>query len=195
MAVGNRNGNLPVEPSRPAQGRIEDVGKIGGRNDNDLVPLRKPVHQRQQLGDHPLLHFAHHLVAAGRNRIQFVEENNARRLAAGLFEDLPQMGFAFAVKLMDDFGTADGKEIRLRLVRDGPRDQRLAASGRAVQKHAFRRVNSQPLENFRVAQRKLNHFPDSEQMRLQSANVLIGDRSLRYCLGLKLGDQKLRSPG
>jgi hypothetical protein len=110
--------------NRPGRrkGRIEDVGKIGGRNDNDLVPFRKPVHQRQQLGDHPLLHFAYHLVAAGSNGIQFVEEDNAGRLASGLFENLPQVGFAFAAKLMDDFRATDRKEIRLRLVRDGPCD-------------------------------------------------------------------------
>ena len=140
-----------------------------------LLPLGKPVHQRQQLGHHPLLHFAHHLLAARGNGIDFVQEDNAGRLAAGLFEDLPQMGFALAVKLVDDFRAADGKEIRLRLMRDGARDQRLAATRRAIQQHAFGRVDPQPLENFRVAQRQLDHFPDAKQMGLQPADVLIGD--------------------
>src|ERR1035437_719667 len=85
------------------------------------------------------------------------------------------MGFAFPVKLMNDFGAADRKEIRLRLVSDGPGDERLAATWGAIKKHPFRRIDSQPLENFRVAQRKLNHFPYSEQMGFAFPVKLMND--------------------
>ena len=189
VPVGNRNGYLAVKTPRTAQGGIEHVRKIGGANHDHLVPFRQPVHQRQQLRDHPLLHFADNLVAAGRDGIEFVEKDNARRLASSLLENLAQVGFAFAIKLVDHFRSAHGKEIRLRLVRDGARDQRLAASRRPVEQHALGRVDAQPLENFGVTQRQLDHLPDSDQVRPQPANVLVGNRPLGHRLRLKFRDQ------
>ena len=74
VAVRNGDGNLPVEPPRPPQGRIEDIGQVGRRDDDDLPPLGEPVHQRQELGDDPLLDFAHHLLAPGGNGVDLIQK-------------------------------------------------------------------------------------------------------------------------
>ena len=58
------------------------------------------------------------------------------------------MSFTFAVKLVDDFGAADGEKVRLGLLRDGAGDQGLAASGRSIEKYSLRRFNPQERDPF-----------------------------------------------
>ena len=53
-----------------------------------------------------------------------------------------------------------------------------------MQQHALGRVDTQLLENFRIAQRQLDHLADALQLRLQPANVFIGSGARRYFLGL-----------
>ena len=66
-------------------------------------------------------------------------------------------------------------EVRRRLVGHRAGDQRLAGAGRAVEQHALRRVDAQPLEELRVAQRQLDHLADAVELVRQPADVLVGD--------------------
>ncbi len=132
VAVGNGDANLSVKPPWPPQGRIEHIRQVGRRNNDDLLPLGESVHQCQQLGYDPLLDLAHHLLAAGGNGVDLIQEDDAGGLAAALFKNLAQMCFTLAVKLVDDFGPADGIEVRLGLMRNGAGNQRLTASRRPV---------------------------------------------------------------
>ena len=50
-----------------------------------------------------------------------------------LVEELPQVGLALAVELVDDLRPVDREEVGLGFVGHGPGEQRLAAAGRAVQ--------------------------------------------------------------
>ena len=54
VLVGNGDGDFPVEPPGPAQGGVEHVGQVGGRQHDHVLPLRQAVHQGQQLGHHAL---------------------------------------------------------------------------------------------------------------------------------------------
>ena len=193
MAVGNRDADLPVKPPWPPQGRIEHIGQVGRRYDDDLLPLGEPVHQSQQLSDHSLLNLAHHLLAAGSNGVDLIQEDDAGGLAAALFENLPQMRFTLAVELVDNFGTADSIEIRLGLMRNGAGNQRLAASRRPVEKHTFGRVDPQALEDLGVTQGQFDHFADTLELGLQAADVLIGNCAGGHLLRLgPLRDHQLR---
>ena len=51
----------------------------------------------------------------------------------------------------------------------------LPQPGRAVQEHALGRVDAQPLEDLRVAQRQLDDLADAADFALQAADVLVGD--------------------
>ena len=42
VAVGDRDGDLPVEAARPAQRRIQGIGDVGGGNDDDVLALERP---------------------------------------------------------------------------------------------------------------------------------------------------------
>jgi hypothetical protein len=70
------------------------------------------------------------------------------------------MGLAVSVELVDDLGAADGDEMRFGLIGDGPGQHGLAASGGAVEQHAARRVDAEPLEDLRVLHGQLKHLAD-----------------------------------
>ena len=172
VAVGDRDGDLAVETPGPPQGRIERVGEVGRRDHDHVAAAIQPVHQREQLRDHALLHVADHLLAPWRDGVDLVEEDDARRLSRRLLENLAQVRLALAVELVDDLRSVDREEVRLRLVGDGAGDQGLAAAGRAVQQDPLGRVDAQPLEDLRVAQRQLDDLADAVQLRASGRRCL-----------------------
>ena len=78
VLVGNGDGDFAVEAARPAQGRVQGVGQVGGRQHDHVLPLRQAVHQRQQLGDDALLHVADDPLAPRGDGVDLVEEDDAR---------------------------------------------------------------------------------------------------------------------
>src|ERR1035437_5415106 len=83
------------------------------------------------------------------------------------------MGFAFAVKLVDDLWSAHRVEVGLGFMRDGARDQSLSAAGRTIEQHALGGADAEPLEDLGIAQRQFDHFTDTLELRFQSADVLV----------------------
>ena len=84
-AVGARgvDGDLAVEPARAAQGRVDQVRHVGGADDGDLPARDQAVHQRQELGHHPLLDVADDVGPLRGDRVDLVQEDDRRRLCAG----------------------------------------------------------------------------------------------------------------
>ncbi len=77
---------------------------------------------------------------------------------------------------MEEFGVA--------LVGDRAREPRLAGAGRAVEQHALGRLDAEPLEQFGIAQRQLDHLADLVDRVAQSAEIVIGDVGAARLLGL-----------
>ena len=61
------------------------------------------------------------------------------------------------------------------LVGDGAGEPGLAGAGRAVEQHALRRVDPQPLEQLGIAERQLHHLAHLVHRRAEAADVVIGD--------------------
>jgi hypothetical protein len=177
VPVGNGNRDFPVEPPRAAQGRVQGVGQVGGRQNDHVFPLRQSVHQRQQLRHHALLHVADHALPPRGDGVDFVEENNARRALGRLVEEFAQMGLALAVELVDDLRPVDRKEVGIGFMGHRSGQERLAAAGRTVEQNALGGVDPQTLEQLRVFQRQLDDFPHAVQRALQSADVFVRERS------------------
>ena len=152
VAVGDGDGDLPVEPPRPPKRRVQGIGDVGGGNDNDVLALVKTVHQGQEGGHHPLLHVADDIFPPGGDGIDLVDEDDAGSLASGLLKDLAQVGLGLAIELVHYLRAAHREKVGLGLVGDGAGDEGLAAAGGAVEQHPFGRVDSQALEQLGVAQ-------------------------------------------
>ncbi len=65
VAIGNRDGYLPVESSRPPQRGIKGIGQIGRGNDDDVMTAIQAVEQGEQLRDDPLLDVTDDALARG----------------------------------------------------------------------------------------------------------------------------------
>mmetsp|Transcript_2441 Transcript_2441/g.8243 ORF Transcript_2441/g.8243 Transcript_2441/m.8243 type:complete len:673 (+) Transcript_2441:1388-3406(+) len=134
LDVGPVHGDLPVEPSRPEQGRVKDVGPVGGRHDDDSGVALKPVHLGQQLVERllPLVVASANASSPGpSHRVDLVNEDDARGVLLGLLEKVPHTGGSHSDEHLDKLGSRDGEERHAGLTRDGLGQQSLSGSGRA----------------------------------------------------------------
>ncbi len=101
---------------------------------------------------------AEHVDAARlAERVQLIDEDNARRVLHGLGEKIAHPRRADADEHLDEIGTGDAEEWHPGFARHRPRQQRFAGARRADQEHAFRQMAAQPLVFFRVF-KKLDNF-------------------------------------
>ena len=93
--VGAGHRDLAVEAARPQQGGIEDVGPVGGGDQDDALALTEAVHLDEQLVER-LLALVMAAAEAGSalpaHRVDLVHEDDARRVLLGLLEQVPHPG-------------------------------------------------------------------------------------------------------
>src|SRR5436309_630692 len=165
--------DLAVETTGPAQRGIDRLVPIRRADHDDLATAGEAVHQREELGDDPTLDLAGDLLTFRRDRVEFVDEQDARGVLLRLLEFLTKAFLALPVVLRHDLRALNRIEVRARLVRDGLRDEGLARPRRAIKEHPFRWIDAEPLEQFRVLQRELDHLADFHQLLFQPADVLV----------------------
>ncbi len=87
--VGQRHHHAPVEAARSQQRRVEHIGAVGGGDQDDAFVRFEPVHFHQQLVERLLalvVPTAQSRAAMPAHGVNFVNENNARRVLLALFE-------------------------------------------------------------------------------------------------------------
>ena len=187
VAVGDPDLDLAVEAPRPAQGRVEGVRPVRRADDHDLPAGLQSVHERKELRDHPSLDLAGDLVPLRCDAVQFVDEDDARGVFLGLLEDVSEVLLALSVEFGHDLGARDRMEVRVRLRGDGLREQGLPGPRRAMEEDALRRLDAEPLEQLRMAQREFDHLADLPDLGAEPADVLVVDlRDLRPFLFRRL---------
>ena len=134
-------------------------------NDDEILALVEPIHERQKLRNYSFFHVPHNLFPFGSDGIDLIEENDAGAFPTGLVKDLAQVGFALSVKFVYDLGAAYGKEIGIGFPGDCACYERFAASGRAVK--------GEPLWEHR--------FPGGRTPRGSARGVLSFSRILCNC--------------
>ena len=92
--VGPVDDDLPVESSRTEQGRIQNLWAVGGRHEDHALLRVEPVHLGEQLIQRLLAfvvtsHDRTHATGLAE-RIEFVDEDDARRVGLGLREEVAQ---------------------------------------------------------------------------------------------------------
>ena len=162
MHVRQPDHDLAVEAARTQQRRIEHVGAVGRGDHDHAFAAFEAVHLDQQLVERLLalvVSTAQAGAAMAADRVDFVDEDDARRVLLGLLEHVAHAAGADADEHLDEVRTGDREERHLRFARDRFRQQRLAGAGRADHQHAARDLAAEFLEAARIAQ-ELDEFGD-----------------------------------
>ena len=125
-----------VQPAGPEDGRVEDVGPVGGGHQEHAAPHLHPVHLRQQLVHHPARRAAIPIAArrsTRTQRVQLVEKDDTGRGVAGALEAGAHRPFALADVHVEQLGALDGDEVDAGLVGDGLGHEGLATPRRTLE--------------------------------------------------------------
>ena len=172
--IWHPNVNFVVEAAEAAEGLINELGRYGSHNDHVRAFLQA-VHQGEQLRYNASLDLSVGLLTLRRDGIDLVYENDRRGILLRLLEGLAQIRLRLTSKLGHDLGAVDQEEKRASFVGDSSRQQRLAATGRAVHQDAARRLDTDGLEQGRVAQGQLNQLANLRELLAAAADVVVAD--------------------
>ena len=134
LEVGQRHDDLAVEAAGPQQGRVEDVGPVGGGDHDDALGGVEAVHLREHLVERLLalvVAAAEAGAALAADGVDLVDEDDGRGLLAGRLEQVADPAGADADEHLHEVRAAHRQEGHARLAGDGPGEQRLAGAGRA----------------------------------------------------------------
>ena len=131
--VGPVDRDLPVEPAGAQQGRVEDVGPVGGGDQDDAALDVEAVHLDEHLVEGLLalvVAAAHAGTAVPADGVDLVDEDDGRRVGLGLLEQVADPGGADTDEHLDEVRAGDRVERHAGLAGDGPGEQRLAGARR-----------------------------------------------------------------
>ncbi len=158
-AIGPVDDDLPVEAAGAQQRRIEDVGPVRGRDQDDVVLQLEPVHLDEELVQRLLalvVAAAEAGAAMAADRVDLVHEDDARRRLLRLLEEVAHTRGADADEHLDEVGARDREERHARLARDRAREKRLTGAGRPVEENALRDPRAERLKLLRVLEELLD---------------------------------------
>ena len=165
LHVGAVEDDLAVEAAGPQERRVEDVGAVGGGDDDHVGVGVEAVHLDEDLVE-GLLALVVAATEAGAalaaDRVDLVDEDDARRVALGLVEQVADAAGADADEHLDELGAGDAEERHAGLTGDGAGHQRLAGAGRPDQQDAARDARAERVELLRV----LEELDDFLELRL-----------------------------
>ena len=133
VEVGQRHDDLAVEAARAQQRRVEDVGPVGRRHDDDALGDVETVHLRQHLVQRLLtlvVPAAEAGAALAPDGVDLVDEDDGGRLLAGGLEQVTDPARADADEHLHEVRSAHREEGDSGLAGDGTRQQRLAGARR-----------------------------------------------------------------
>ncbi|CAM3908256.1 hypothetical protein STAL104432_30540 [Streptomyces albus] len=187
LHVGAVDGDLPVEAAGTQQGGVQDVGPVGGGDQDDAALDVEAVHLDQQLVERLLalvVTAAHAGAAVTADGVDLVDEDDGRRVGLGLLEQVADAGGAHTDEHLDEVGAGDRVERHPGLAGDRAGQQRLTGAGRAVEQHTLGDLGADGLELCGLLEELLDllEFLDG----LVGAGH-VGERRLRGVLGDELG--------
>ena len=136
--IGQGDLHLAVEATGTEQGRIEDLGAVGGGHDDHPGGGVETVHLGQELVEGL---FALVVGAEGRaasalaDGVDLVDEDDGGSPLAGIGEEVPHPRRPHADEQLDEARPGEGQERHARLAGHGPGHEGLAGSRRADHEH------------------------------------------------------------
>ena len=188
--------DLTVKTAGTQQCRIQNVGAVGGSDQDDRLALLKTVHLDQQLVK-CLLALVVTAAQAGSALtsygVNLVNEDDRRSLGLGLLKEVAHAAGADAHEHLDKVRARDAKERDTGLSGNGLGQQRLTGTRRAHQQHAARDLGTQLAITVRIAQEIANLFELLDRL-VHAGNVFELDLGARSLVGLGVGLAKLHVP-
>ena len=187
LEVGTVDHDLAVEAAGTQQRRVEDVGPVGGGDQDDAGLGVEAVHLDQQLVQGLLalvVSTAEAGAAVAADRVDLVDEDDGGCVGLGLLEQVADPAGADTDEHLDEVGSGDRVERHAGLAGDGAGEQRLTGTGRAVEQHALGDLGADRLELRGVREELLDLVELLD--RLVGAGD-VGERGLRGVLADQLG--------
>ena len=159
LYVGAVDRHATVKAAGTKQGRVKNVGTVGGRDENHRLVVLEAVHLDKQLVERL---FALVVAAAqagttlAADRVDLVDEDDGRSLFLGLLEEVAYAGGAHAHEHLHKVRATDGEERYARLAGNRLGKKGLARSRRANQQHAARNLGAHLLVASRLGKEVLN---------------------------------------
>ena len=132
--------HLSVEASRTCQGRVQDLGAVGGRQQDNADARVKAVEFSQELVQRLLLLVVAAETTSGARApkaVQLIDEDDARLCLACLLEEVANTGCTDADEHLDELGARDRKERHACLTCNCARQQRFAGTRRPHKQNAL----------------------------------------------------------
>ena len=141
--VGRHDSDAAVEPARPQQGAVEDLGRlVAPSTTTPVLPSKPSISVRIWFRRLLALVVAAAEAAAGRPRppdgVELVDEDDRRGVLGRLLEEVAHTRRADADDGLDELGGRDREERHAGLARDRLREQGLAGSGGARKQYPTR---------------------------------------------------------
>ena len=176
------SGTTTWRSNRPgrSRGRVQHVRTVGRGDDDDPFVAVESVHLDQQLVERLLalvVPAAETRSTVAADRVDLVDEDDARRVLLGLVEHVADARRADPDEHLDEIGTGDREERHLGLAGDGLGEQRLAGTRRAHHQHAAGDLAAELLELGGIAQ-EVDQLPDLFLGLLHARHVGEGDLDL-----------------
>ena len=121
LLIRQTDRDLTVETSASKQRRIQYVRTVGGRNDHDALVFTHTIHLDQQLVQRLftlVVAAAHAGTTLASDRIDLIDEHDARRCLLRLFEHIAHAARTGTDEHLYEIRTADGEERHIRLTGD-----------------------------------------------------------------------------
>jgi hypothetical protein len=149
-AVGPVDENLAIEASGAQKRRVQDLGSVGGGEDDNALGRVEAVHLDEKLiqGAFALVMTtgASRHAARFAERIELVDEDDARRQFLRLREQVADPCRTHADEQLDELRAADREERHAGLAGDGLGQQGFAGPWRADEEHTARQLASEQSE-------------------------------------------------
>ena len=185
--VGGVDRDLPVEPAGAQQRRVEDVGAVGRRDEDDVGLDVEAVHLDQQLVE-GLLALVVATAQAGAtvaaDGVDLVDEDDGGGVVLGLLEQVAHAGGADTDEHLDEVRAGDRVERHAGLTGDGAGQQRLAGAGLAVEQDALGDLGADGQELGRLGEELLDLAQLLDRL-VRTGDV--GEGDLGGVLGRQLG--------
>ena len=178
--VGGVHGDLAVESAGAQQSRVEHVGPVRRRDEDDVGVRVEAVELDEELVE-GLLAFvvaaADSHAAAAAHGVDLVDEDYGRRIFLGLVEQVANARGAHAHEHFDELGGRDRIEGHPGLARHRPGQEGLARSGRPVKEDSSGDLRPERVKAFGRGE-KLGDLPQLGDGLVLPGDVVEGDVGL-----------------